>query len=73
MTDNGRKTGAAVEAHFQFLMWLAPVRATTDSALRLRRFDEWFAHLQYNRTRLNILNSINGKNRYFSNSELRDL
>ena len=24
MTDNARKTGAAVEAHFQFLMWLVP-------------------------------------------------
>ena len=24
MTDNARKTGAAVEAHFQFLMWLMP-------------------------------------------------
>ena len=28
MTDNARKTGPAVEAHFQFLMWLVPaVRA----------------------------------------------
>ena len=24
MTDNARKTGPAVEAHFQFLMWLVP-------------------------------------------------
>jgi len=24
MSDNARKTGAAVEAHFQFLMWLVP-------------------------------------------------
>jgi len=24
MVDNTRKTGAAVEAHFQFLMWLVP-------------------------------------------------
>jgi hypothetical protein len=24
MTDNARRTGAAVEAHFQFLMWLVP-------------------------------------------------
>ena len=24
MTDNARKTGAAVEAHFQFLMWMVP-------------------------------------------------
>ena len=24
MTDNARKTGAAVEAHFQFLIWLVP-------------------------------------------------
>jgi hypothetical protein len=24
MTDNARKTGAAVEAHFQFPMWLVP-------------------------------------------------
>ena len=24
MTDNARKTSAAVEAHFQFLMWLVP-------------------------------------------------
>ena len=24
MSDNARKTGAAIEAHFQFLMWLVP-------------------------------------------------
>jgi hypothetical protein len=24
MTDNARKSGAAIEAHFQFLMWLVP-------------------------------------------------
>jgi 23S rRNA-intervening sequence protein len=24
MSDNARKTGAAVEAHFQFLMWMVP-------------------------------------------------
>jgi hypothetical protein len=24
MTDNARKTGPALEAHFQFLMWLVP-------------------------------------------------
>jgi hypothetical protein len=24
MTHNARKTGAAIEAHFQFLIWLAP-------------------------------------------------
>jgi hypothetical protein len=24
MTDNSRRTGPAVEAHFQFLMWLVP-------------------------------------------------
>ena len=24
MSDNARRTGAAVEAHFQFLMWLVP-------------------------------------------------
>jgi hypothetical protein len=24
MADNARKTGSAVEAHFQFLMWLVP-------------------------------------------------
>jgi hypothetical protein len=24
MTDDARRTGAAVEAHFQFLMWLVP-------------------------------------------------
>jgi hypothetical protein len=24
MTDNARRTGPAVEAHFQFLMWLVP-------------------------------------------------
>lgn len=24
MTDNARKTGPAVEAHFQFLIWLVP-------------------------------------------------
>jgi hypothetical protein len=24
MTDNARKTGPAIEAHFQFLMWLVP-------------------------------------------------
>jgi hypothetical protein len=24
VTDNARRAGAAVEAHFQFLMWLVP-------------------------------------------------
>jgi 23S rRNA-intervening sequence protein len=24
MTDNSKRTGAAVEAHYQFLLWLAP-------------------------------------------------
>jgi len=25
MLDNSKRTGAAVEAHYQFLMWLIPV------------------------------------------------
>jgi hypothetical protein len=24
MTDNSKRTGAAVEAHYQFLLWLIP-------------------------------------------------
>jgi hypothetical protein len=24
MTDNSKRTGAAVEAHYQFLLWLGP-------------------------------------------------
>jgi len=24
MTDNSKRTGAAIEAHYQFLAWLAP-------------------------------------------------
>jgi hypothetical protein len=35
MTDNARKTGAAVEAHFQFLMWLVPA---VEKFLRTQKF-----------------------------------
>jgi hypothetical protein len=35
MTDNARKTGAAVEAHFQFLMWLVPA---IEKFLRTQKF-----------------------------------
>lgn len=35
MTDNARKTGPAVEAHFQFLMWLVP---TVEKFPRTQKF-----------------------------------
>jgi 23S rRNA-intervening sequence protein len=35
MTDNSKRTGAAVEAHYQFLMWLAP---TLDKFPRSQKF-----------------------------------
>jgi hypothetical protein len=37
MTDNACKTGVAVEAHFQFLMWLVPaIEKFPRTARRLR-------------------------------------
>jgi hypothetical protein len=35
VTDNARKTGPAVEAHFQFLMWLVP---TVEKFPRAQKF-----------------------------------
>jgi hypothetical protein len=35
MTDNSKRTGAAVEAHYQFLMWLVP---TLDKFPRSQKF-----------------------------------
>jgi len=35
VTDNARKTGPAVEAHFQFLMWLVP---TVEKFPRTQKF-----------------------------------
>jgi hypothetical protein len=35
MADNAKKTGTAVEAHFQFLMWLVP---TVDKFPRSQKF-----------------------------------
>jgi hypothetical protein len=36
MTDNARRTGPAVEAHFQFLMWVVPAveKSKKDRATR---------------------------------------
>jgi len=35
MIDNSKRTGAAVEAHYQFLMWLVP---TVDKFPRSHKF-----------------------------------
>jgi hypothetical protein len=39
MTDNARETGAAVEAHFQSLMWLVPAVAY-NRRMAARRLNE---------------------------------
>ena len=69
MTDNSKRTGAAVEAHYQFLMWLVPAiekfprshKFTTGDRIQILALDvlEALIAATYTRERLQHLRQAN--------------
>lgn len=69
MTDNSKRTGAAVEAHYQFLLWLGPTlekfpkdkRFTLGDRIQNQSLDvlEALIEATYTRERINHLRRAN--------------